>query len=243
MSRSSDRRRTAWLACLALVAAAGVGIAWFAMRGDPALAPIEDVPGRPRVLLIGDSISIHYTLPVRRALAEIANVHRPPVNCRSTSESLAQLDTWLADGRWDVIHFNWGLHDLKYVGPNDEDLQDPDDPLNRQNVPPLEYETNLRRLVERLQRTGATLVWRATTPVPPGAHGRRAGDAARYNAIAARVMADFEIATDDSFALVASGGEARHRPADVHFTERGSQALAEQSAAAIRAALAGRADR
>ena len=34
---------------------------------------------------------------------------QPPIN------RLANLKTWLGDGKWDVIHFNWGLHDLKYV--------------------------------------------------------------------------------------------------------------------------------
>ena len=51
---------------------------------DPALAPIVDVAGLPRVLLIGDSISIGYTLPVREALKGKANVHRPAGNCSST---------------------------------------------------------------------------------------------------------------------------------------------------------------
>ncbi|MEI6567481.1 MAG: hypothetical protein WCR20_12460, partial [Verrucomicrobiota bacterium] len=32
---------------------------------NPAMRPIQDVPGLPRVLLMGDSISIGYTLPVR----------------------------------------------------------------------------------------------------------------------------------------------------------------------------------
>ncbi len=36
------------------------------------LAPIEDQPGLPRVLLIGDSISIGYTQPVRDLLKEKA---------------------------------------------------------------------------------------------------------------------------------------------------------------------------
>ena len=44
------------------------------------LAQIQDTPGLPRVLLIGDSISIGYTLPVRRLLAGKANVHRIAVN-------------------------------------------------------------------------------------------------------------------------------------------------------------------
>ena len=49
---------------------------------------------------------------------------------------MANLDKWLGDGNWDVIHFNWGLHDLKYMGPNGENLQDPTDPKNHH--PPFE---------------------------------------------------------------------------------------------------------
>ena len=51
---------------------------------NPSLAPIKDVAGLPRVLLIGDSVSIGYTLPTRELLKGKANVHRPPTNCSST---------------------------------------------------------------------------------------------------------------------------------------------------------------
>ena len=47
----------------------------------PEFAPVVDDPALPRVLIIGDSISIGYTLPLRAALDGIANVHRPPTNC------------------------------------------------------------------------------------------------------------------------------------------------------------------
>lgn len=40
---------------------------------DPALLPVQEQPGLPRVLLVGDSISIGYTLPVRTLLAGRAN--------------------------------------------------------------------------------------------------------------------------------------------------------------------------
>ena len=46
----------------------------------PAFAKVEDTPGLPRVLLLGDSISIGYTLPVRERLKDVANVHRAPAN-------------------------------------------------------------------------------------------------------------------------------------------------------------------
>ena len=39
-----------------------------AVAANPAMVEIQDVPGLPRVLLIGDSISIGYTLPVRGLL-------------------------------------------------------------------------------------------------------------------------------------------------------------------------------
>src|SRR5437870_4811383 len=68
-----------------------------AAREKPAadsLAPIQEEPGLPRVLLIGDSISIGYTAPVRALLKGKANVHRPPTNCTGTSFGLSQLKTW-----------------------------------------------------------------------------------------------------------------------------------------------------
>ncbi|MFT6238474.1 MAG: acyl-CoA thioesterase-1 [Akkermansiaceae bacterium] len=39
---------------------------------------IRDEVDLPRILLIGDSISIGYTLPVRSLWKGRANVHRPP---------------------------------------------------------------------------------------------------------------------------------------------------------------------
>ena len=53
-------------------------------RPNPAMEKITDNPKLPRVLLIGDSISIGYTISVRKLLADKANVHRPPTNCGPT---------------------------------------------------------------------------------------------------------------------------------------------------------------
>ena len=94
---------------------------------DPAFAKVEDDPNLPRVLLIGDSISIGYTAPVREFLKGKANVHRIPTNGGPTTNGLANLDKWLGTSKWDVIHFNWGLHDLKYL------------PDGSQMIPPAAY--------------------------------------------------------------------------------------------------------
>jgi len=98
------------------------------------MAPIKDVEGLPRVLLIGDSISIGYTLDTRKLLAGKVNVHRIPTNGGPTSRGLESLDEWLGKGKWDVIHFNWGLHDLKYMGPKGGNLADPEAPTSKQQI-------------------------------------------------------------------------------------------------------------
>jgi acyl-CoA thioesterase-1 len=196
---------------------------------NPALAPIEDVAGLPRVLLIGDSISIGYTLPVREALQGKANVHRIPTNGGPTSNGVANLDKWLGDKKWDVIHFNWGLHDLKFV--------DEKDPTGKHQIPLDQYEQNLRQLTQRLQKTGAKLVWCNTTPVPEGAAGRKPGDEVRYNEVAAKVMKELGVSTDDLYTFANARLKEIQLPANVHFTPAGSKVLAEQVSKEILAAL------
>lgn len=200
----------------------------------PALLPVADVPGLPRVLLIGDSISIGYTREVRRRLAGRANLHRPPDNCGPTIFGLEQLDGWLGSGRWDVIYFNFGLHDLKFMdsagtyivpGPKDRPL-----------ATASEYAANLQQIVGRLQRTGARLVFANTTPVPGGTVGRVAGSERAYNAAAEQVMRETGVTCDDLHAFVTSRPHLQ-RPNNVHFTPEGCEALADQVAATITAII------
>ncbi len=197
---------------------------------NPAMAPVDDIAGLPRVLLIGDSISIGYTVEVRNLLKGKANVHRPLTNCGPTIKGLEELDKWLETGgvgkKWDVIHFNWGLHDLKYMGPNGENLADPKAGTSKQQVPPKEYQKNLEQLTDRLQKTGAKLIWRNTTPVPEGCQGRVVGDSAKYNEIAAGIMKKRNIPTNDLFTFT-NENPGLIREANVHYTAEGSKALAK----------------
>lgn len=194
----------------------------------PAFAEFEEVSGLPRVLIIGDSISIGYTLPVRELLEGKANVHRIPENGGPTVKGLAKLADWLGDSPWDLIHFNWGLHDLKYMENE------------KQQVPLAEYTANLVQLVERLQKTGARLIWASTTPVPEGPvrPPRKSQDVVAYNAAAAEMMRDKGIAINDLYTLVLSRIDELQRPVNVHFTEDGSRVLAVQVARCIEEALA-----
>ena len=204
----------------------------------PSLTPIEDDPALPRVLLIGDSISIGYTLPVRERLAGVANVHRPPVNCGPTSRGLAMVDQWLGDGEWDVIHVNFGLHDLKFV---DEDGRNATVQTGRHQVPPEQYRQNLDQIIGRLAATGATVIWRNTTPVPEGGTDlRRFDDVGKYNAIAAEVMARHDVAVHDLYTFAKEREQQIQRPNNVHYTPEGSDVLAGEVARVIREALAKR---
>lgn len=143
---------------------------------------------------------------------------------------LAKLDAWLGTGKWDVIHFNWGLHDLKHWKDNKLDLAGP------QVTPVEQYEQNLRELVKRLKATGAKLIWASTTPVPEGSGGRVAEDEVRYNEAAARVMKAEGVAIDDLYGVVVADPSIQ-RAKNVHFTDAGYRTLAEKVAASITAQL------
>ena len=102
-----------------LVLALLVSLAIHTQAANPAFAKVTDDPKLPRVLLVGDSISIAYTVPTRDLLKGKANVHRIPTNAGHTGMGIAGLPKWLKKlgGKWDVIHFNWGLWDLCYRNP------------------------------------------------------------------------------------------------------------------------------
>jgi acyl-CoA thioesterase-1 len=201
---------------------------------NPAYQPIEDVPGLPRVLLIGDSISIGYTLAVREELKGKANVHRPPTNCGPTTRGVEMLESWLGGGKWDVIHFNFGLHDLKFI---DEAGKNAEPAKGRVQVSDADYEKNLETMVARMKKTGAKLVFCTTTPVPEGSAARIKGDERKYNDIARRVMQRHGVAIDDLHAFAEPQLAKIQRPANVHFTDEGSKVLAKQVAASILLAL------
>jgi acyl-CoA thioesterase-1 len=194
---------------------------------DPAMQPIENKPGLPRVLLIGDSISIGYTVPVRKALEGKANVHRIPTNGGPTKNGTAKIDAWLGKGNWDVIHFNFGLHDAKYMTET------------TRQVEPADYEKNLRELVKKLKATGAKVIWATTTPVPKGDLNppRKFEDIPVYNQVAEKVMKEEGVLINDLNAFITPTLATHQRPKDVHFTGEGSQALGKQVASVIDAQL------
>jgi lysophospholipase L1-like esterase len=199
----------------------------------------EPDPKLPNVLILGDSISIGYTLQVRELLKGKANVYRPVTrdgngaeNCSGTTFGVKSIDRWLGAQKWDVIHFNFGLHDLKHVKKPGDDLISPDlsDP---QQATAEQYRKNLEEIVKKLKGTGAKLIFATTTPVPEGAKGRTPDMPPKYNEVALKVMQENGILVDDLFALVEPNVEKYQLPKDVHYKPAGYKALAQQVAGMI----------
>lgn len=220
--------------------------AYASPSGTPAANPWEFTPdpALPNVLLIGDSISIGYTLDVRRLMKGKANVFRPmkangtPANCQNTHHGLQNIHSWLGKRKWSVIHFNWGLWDLCYRVWDPNGNSHHDKVHGVQDVPIAQYPKNLEALVQILKRTGATLIWATTTVVPPHESGRIVGDEVKYNRVAAEVMRRNHIRTDDLHALTSKFPPSSFRaPGNVHYTSAGYERIAEQVAASISGAL------
>ena len=78
------------------------------------------------------------TPKVRNNLEGEAQVFRAerngePENCEGTTKGIEHIDRWLSDhgGNFDVITFNFGMHDLKRVDPvTRENSQNPDSAAN-----------------------------------------------------------------------------------------------------------------
>ena len=182
---------------------------WGFLHGAPAL---------PSVLLIGDSISRSYTVSVRKLLEGVANVHRAPANCGSTELGLKHLDLWLAqgDGKWDVIYWNFGIHD--------------------RNRAPEEYAANLEALVERLRKTGATLIFARTTPFE-NADAPGVDASTPINATSDEVMARLGVQVDDLHAAVREQVAGVQADDHTHFKAEGIALMAAHVSATIRRAL------
>ena len=193
--------------------------------------------GLPNVLLIGDSISIGYTEPVVINLKGLANVRRVQGNSGDTNKGLDKLDQWLGDKQWDVIHFNWGLHDLCYRHPKSK-LQGKRDKVNGTQAVPLEdYAENLEELVKRLKETGATLIWASTTLIPEAEAGRVVGDEIKYNKVAAEIMERHAIRINDLHTYSTTITETFTKPGDVHFNKIGYQKLGSEVSKLIQSTI------
>ena len=165
-------------------------------------------------------------------------MHRIPTNGGPTSKGLENIDSWLGSSKWDVIHFNWGLHDLCYRHPDSKTQGNRDKANGSVTHSVEEYSRNLEKLVVRLKKTGSRLIFATTTPVPEGEAGRKVGDDILYNKAALTVMEKHKVSINDLHGLMANRmSQFGIRPGNVHFTTEGSMLLAEKVAKALKESL------
>lgn len=119
-------------------------------------------------LMLGHTLGDHYDEPVlllrcgTRGMKSLSHDYCPP-----SSDGGQDME-----GSWDVIHFNWGVWDIGYRNPLSTDWAKRDK-INGEITTPIDvYEKNLRMLVARMKKTGATLIWGSTTPAHKDCIGR-----------------------------------------------------------------------
>ena len=179
----------------------------------------------PSVLIIGGSNSIKFTPEVASYLAEVAAVERVPDNARSTRYTREHIEEWLGSGHWQVIHLNWGMHDLTRI-----DGENPQVDIE-------EYAKNLRILFRRLSSAGDQLIWATTMFMfEERQPKRRLGDIHAYNLAANTVAAEHELETHDLHSFTADRPEL-YGPDGLHFTDEGYRVLGAEVGRAIREAL------
>lgn len=196
---------------------------------DPFANPV-DVAGLPRVLIIGDSISIGYTPGVRKLLDGKANVHRVNTNCRWSAFGDEHVEGWVGTAKWDIVHFNFGLWD--WYGWS-----------QKKKATPTSYATHLENIVTQLKKTNATLIFGVTTPPCIGPERKvkiviSDERAKEFNDAALAVMKKHGVIVNDLYAVIGEKRRTLQRGEnDVHYNEAGRKLLAEKVAETIETAL------
>ena len=187
--------------------------------------PVDD-PSLPRVLIIGDSISIGYTPRVRKLLEGKVNVHRPKTNCRWSAFGDENVLQWIGDEKWDLIHFNFGLWDW-YGWKQDN------------KATPQSYAKSLEGVVLKLKTSQAKLVFAVTTHPCIGPEKKvqfmvTKERAEEFNLSALTVMKKHGVAINDLYSAIDKDRAKYQRGEnDVHYNDLGRDLLARQVAKVI----------
>jgi lysophospholipase L1-like esterase len=187
----------------------------------------------PRVLLLGDSIRMSYQPIVAKNLQGVAKVVGPEENCQYSLYTLAALQRWLNQlGKPDIVHWNNGIHDAGY-NPNRSSLQ----------IPIEMYRLILEFILQRLQETGAQIIWATSTPVHPKrpfVHDQwswKNEHIEQYNRVALDLMKSRGVPVNNLHSIVMSDIDRYLCDDLLHLSEAGKEKCAEAVVAAIKAHL------
>jgi len=177
----------------------------------------------PYVLLLGDSISGGYIIRVRELLMGKANVlwGGYPANATRGEDVVVNLER-KTGRKIDVVHFNWGLHAMKYVDSMNH-LKTPE--TGHRCVKLEDYDDRLDSFVTAIEKkTSTKLIWASTTPVN-GSPWAKDGDSVSYNAVAAGVMKRHGVMINDLYSY-AKKNKLHDKYGDCHFKAEASARLA-----------------
>ena len=190
---------------------------------------ILGIEEKPKILIIGDSISIGYTPFVQEKFGESAIVVHNPGNAQHTGTGLDKIEEWIGEEDWDIIQFNWGLWDLCYRHPDSKEYGNRDKINGTLTYSLEEYQANLDALVTKIQKlSDAKLIFVSTTYVPENEAGRFKKDPKKYNQVTKKIMKEHGVLINDlykpSISIHKSNGLGDN---DVHYTPEGYKQLAE----------------
>lgn len=107
---------------------------------------------KPKILIVGDSISLGYTPFVQKNLKNIADVSHNQGNARDTGTGLENIEAWIANNKWDIIQFNWGLWDLSYINPNSKEQFNMDKINGKVTFNVHDYGHNLESIIKLIRK-------------------------------------------------------------------------------------------
>ena len=235
-------------------------------KAKPATAcgdfPAPLATDRPNVLLIGDSISMPvpytpggYGLNAKALLTargmQVAHNGGWGSGGQASNTVKGLLCTnvstpgnWLnVSGQYEVIHFNFGLHDLVDPGPGE----------GKEHVPLSAYGANLAEIYRRLSAKAKHVMWTTTTPCPnvTTSMGRTDAKVVAYNAqaltslTAAAKAAGAKLLVDDLYKAVDDKCGKNYKtcvlqkPKNVHFQPAGCAFMGAEVAKSIEAVIGG----
>ena len=185
-----------------------------------------------KVVLIGDSIRGGYQPLVIRKCKR-AEVWGPTENCEHGVRVLDNFLPWVVDQQPDIVHVNFGLHDVSIQLDGEHKIILP------------QYRLSVQRFIDRVKALGNTkMIWATTTPLyraeqdVPMNQWRPLTEAHvdEYNTAALEIVQREQVPVNDLHAVVMQNDFSKCLSEDgCHMTPFGNEVLSDAVVQAIEA--------
>lgn len=168
-----------------------------------------------KVLLLGDSIRLNYQPVVFRTLSDVAEVYGPDDNCRFCRYTLWNLDEWLSNEKFDVIHINCGIWDITRK----------EQYSNECFTGIYEYTRDMTTVIRALKNTGAKVILATSTPVKEDSDFHKNSDIERYNEALCNIAQKEGILLNDLHKKVSENKNEYICEDNIHLSKQGIKVL------------------